>query len=242
LQTFALKYIIFDDYSIGFEMKIKSFLQLIILFFGIFCYSADNAAALTPVQAKSWAEQKGEQILQILSAPSSAQKYAELDTILAQDIDLDHAAKFVVGKYWRQMTPEQQTEYIPLFKRYVSALYKSVPLDIQTDSIHFQIDKAVETPNGIEVHCTIFAEQLEKALDEKSKGGIKVLFILTDANNHIQVRDLKVAESSMLRSYRDRFYKMIHEDSDDDITWFLEDLTAITQDTEEKNAQKLDLL
>ena len=230
MQTFALKYIIFDDYSIGFEMKIKSFLQLIILFFGIFCYSADNAAALTPVQAKSWAEQKGEQILQILSAPSSAQKYAELDTILAQDIDLDHAAKFVVGKYWRQMTPEQQTEYVPLFKRYVSALYKSVPLDIQTDSIHFQIDKAVETPNGIEVHCTIFAEQLEKA------------FILTDANNHIQVRDLKVAESSMLRSYRDRFYKMIHEDSDDDITWFLEDLTAVTQDTEEKNAQKLDLL
>ncbi|MBR1904408.1 MAG: hypothetical protein IJ824_04450, partial [Alphaproteobacteria bacterium] len=59
---------------------------------------------------------------------------------------------------------------------------------------------------------------------------------------HVQVRDLKVEESSLLLSYRDRFYKMIHEDSDDDMTWFLEDLTALTQDTEEKNAQKLNLL
>ena len=115
-------------------MKIKSFLQLIILFFGIFCYSAENASALTPQAAEQWAKNKGEQILQILSAPSSAQKYEQLDAILSQDIDLDHAARFVVGKYWRQMTPEQQAEYVPLFKRYVSALYKSVPLDIKTDS------------------------------------------------------------------------------------------------------------
>ena len=223
-------------------MKIKSFLQLIILFFGIFCFNAGNASALTPQAAKQWAQNKGEQILQILSAPNSAQKYAELDTILAQDIDLDHAAKFVVGKYWRQMTPEQQAEYVPLFKRYVSALYKSVPLDIKTDSIHFQIDKTAQTSAGTEVWCTIFAPQIEKTADEKSQGGIKVLFILTDANGHIQVRDLKVEESSLLLSYRDRFYKMIHEDSDDDMTWFLEDLTALTQDTEEKNAQKLNLL
>jgi phospholipid transport system substrate-binding protein len=223
-------------------MKIKSFLQLIILFFGIFCFNAENAIALTPQAAKQWAQNKGEQILQILSAPTSAQKYAELDTILAQDIDLDHAAKFVVGKYWRQMTPEQQAEYVPLFKRYVSALYKSVPLDIKTDSIRFQIDKTAQTSAGTEVWCTIFAPQIEEMADEKSQGGIKVLFILTDANGHVQVRDLKVEESSLLLSYRDRFYKMIHEDSDDDMTWFLEDLTTVTQDTEEKNAQKLNLL
>ncbi len=222
-------------------MKIKSFLQLIILFFGIFCFNITEAKALTSAEAQSWAQQKGEQILQILSSPSSPQKYTELDKILTQDIDLNHAAKFVVGKYWRQMTPEQQAEYVPLFKRYVAALYKSVPLDIETDSIHFQIDKTITTSNGVEVWCTIFAKQLEKAVDEKSKGGIKVLFILTDANGSIQVRDLKVEESSLLLSYRDRFYKMIHEDNDDDITWFLEDLTTITQDTEEKNEQKLDL-
>lgn len=223
-------------------MKIKSFLQLIILFFGIFCYSAENASALTPQTAEQWAKNKGEQILQILSAPSSAQKYEQLDAILSQDIDLDHAARFVVGKYWRQMTPEQQAEYVPLFKRYVSALYKSVPLDIKTDFIRFQIDKTSQTATGVEVWCTIFAPQIGKTAENQSQSGIKVLFILTDANGHVQVRDLKVEESSLLLSYRDRFYKMIHEDSDDDMTWFLEDLTALTQDTEEKNAQKLNLL
>ena len=36
-------------------------------------------------------------------------------------------------------------------------------------------------------------------------------------NNHLLLRDLKIEESSLLLSFRERFYKMIHEDSDDEI-------------------------
>ena len=221
-------------------MKIKSFLQLIILFF--FALGIYAAAALTPPQAEQWAQKKGQEILQILSDKNNTDKYEQLDQILNEDIDLDFAARFVLGKYWRQMTDAQKEQYVPLFKRYVSALYKSVPLNIDTDDIHFSIDKVVETPKGMEVWCTIQIKKIEQAADQQSKGGIKVLFTLVENNAHIQVRDLKVEESSLLISYRDRFYKMIHQDSDDELEWFLEDFEALVQDTEQKNEEKLERL
>ena len=221
-------------------MKIKSFLQLIILFF--FALGIYAAAALTPPQAEQWAQNKGQEILQILSDKNNTDKYEQLDKILKEDIDLDFAARFVLGKYWRQMTDAQKEQYVPLFKRYVAALYKSVPLNIDTDNIHFTIDKVVETPKGMEVWCTIQIKKIEQAADQQSKGGIKVLFTLVENNAHIQVRDLKVEESSLLISYRDRFYKMIHQDSDDELKWFLEDFEALVQDTEQKNEEKLERL
>ena len=221
-------------------MKIKSFLQLIILFF--FALGIYAAAALTPPQAEQWAQNKGQEILQILSNKNNTDKYEKLDQILNEDIDLDFAARFVLGKYWRQMTDAQKEQYVPLFKRYVSALYKSVPLNIDSDDIHFTIDKVVETPKGMEVFCTILIKKIEQTVDQQSKGGIKVLFTLVENNAHIQVRDLKVEESSLLISYRDRFYKMIHQDNDDELEWFLEDFEALVQDTEQKNEEKLERL
>ena len=51
------------------------------------------------------------------------------------------------------------------------------------------------------------------------------------------MRDLKVDESSLLLSFRERFYKMIHQDNDDEISWFLEDLATITADAEAENKE-----
>ena len=54
------------------------------------------------------------------------------------------------------------------------------------------------------------------------------------------VRDLKIGESSLLIAYRERFNKMIHDDNDDEIDWFLEDLENITADKEQENLLKLE--
>ena len=47
------------------------------------------------------------------------------------------------------------------------------------------------------------------------------------------------SESSLLLAFRDRFYKMIYNDSDEDMEWFLEDLQTVTADNQQKNAEKL---
>ena len=51
------------------------------------------------------------------------------------------------------------------------------------------------------------------------------------------VRDLKIEQSSLLLAFRERFQQMIHQDNDDEIAWFLEDLQAIVESMEEKHLQ-----
>ena len=212
-------------------MKIKYFLQLIILFLFAVLPFRSAEAILSEAGAHRWAEDKGAEILQILAQPNSEEKYAALDKILATDIDLDHAARFVVGKYWRTMTEEQQTQYVALFKRYVAAIYKNYPLDIAANSINFNVENTISQKDKVLVKCRILFNDIPTDNDGK-KTDFRVLFVLKENGGQIQVEDLKVEDSSLLLSFRDRFYKIIHEDNDDEIGWFLEDFNAIVEDTE----------
>ena len=222
-------------------MKLKYFLQIVFVFFvmvlGVTTAHADN---FTAEEAQAWTDGKGKEILEIMTSVNRAKKFKQLDAILFNDVDLDYAARFVVGKYWRKMTPEQQEAYIPLFKRYTSALYKGYPLKLDKGAVTYTIDKVITDKDSQFVHCTIFIESLEKKVDDDSKGGVKVVFRLVKNNGQIKVRDLQITESSFLHAYRERFYKMIYEDNDEEMDWFLEDLQQLTDDMEkqiEENAE-----
>lgn len=119
-------------------MKSKIFLQLIIFCFACFSEPAAAAGKITASEAEVWANQKGRQLLDTFSEPDVKTKYAKLDEMFLNDVDLEYVGKFVVGKYWRQMTPEQRERYIPLFKRYSLSLYKNFPLSFDF-KINFKI-------------------------------------------------------------------------------------------------------
>ena len=116
----------------------KKFLKYLLFYSALLICGVNASAQPQSEVAKQWALNKGEQILKILSSKDLEYKYSELDKILYEDIDLDHAARFVVGRYWRQMSDEQKAKYVPLFKRYTAALYKSFPLDVPQDSIGYE--------------------------------------------------------------------------------------------------------
>ena len=223
-------------------MKIKYFLQLIIMFLSISYTNVLLASTSVPQnEAKNWANFKGEQILKILSDTNLTTKYKQLDKILYEDIDLDNAAKFVMGKHWRQMSDNQKEIYIPLFKRYISSLYKGYPLELKNGDIQYDVNRIIENKNTTDVFCNIKIKALENAVDEQSKGGFDVLFVLVKKQNKIMVQDMKIQESSLLLSFRDRFNKMIQVDSDGEIDWFLEDLEIIVSDSEKENQEKLEM-
>ena len=224
-------------------MKIKYFLKLILLFLFVFLPLSARCEALKEKEAEIWASNKGEEILKILANKDLEQKYADLDKILYEDIDLDHAARFVMGKYWRQMSNEQKEIYIPLFKRYTAAVYKSFPLDIPENSIGYEITKILPNKSFYDVICTINLKTDEKQntpKTEQKEAKINVIFSLVKQENKIMVRDLKIGESSLLIAYRERFYKMLHQDNDDEIEWFLEDLENLTSDKEAENQKLLE--
>lgn len=217
-------------------MKSNIFLRVIILLCllpSFVCAATDIA----PQEAKAWVQNQGNALLDAFGEPDLNRKYASLDKMLAESIDLNYVAKFVMGKYWRQMTSAQQEEYLPLFQRYAMSIYKGFPLSFDVSRINFEVDRIRQENNGVSVKTKIRLSESnpqQNALNE-----VVVEFKLHRNDGKIQIIDLKLGESSLILSYRSRFYDMIAR-NDDDVEWFMEDLRDITDAAERTNRQKLE--
>jgi phospholipid transport system substrate-binding protein len=53
------------------------------------------------------------------------QREQSFRALLREGFDLDFIARFVLGKYWKSATPDEQAEYIALFGEYVLRTYSS---------------------------------------------------------------------------------------------------------------------
>lgn len=216
-------------------MKSKQILQLIIVCSGLFVAPIVQAAEIKAVEAETWAQDKGNLLLETFQVKDLAGKYQKLDKLFLQHVDLDYIGKFVVGKHWREMSKEQQERYLGLFKRYALGVYKSFPLTFE-DEIKFEILNADVRKDYTDVSAQI---NLGKNFDDPALKKIMVSFRLTKKGNNIKLIDIKLAESSLILSYRNRFYQMI-ADTDGDLEWFLEDLEITTQSTEQTNKMRLE--
>lgn len=215
-------------------MKSKQFLQLIIVcFLGIVSGSA-QAAQVTAQEAEAWAKDKGNMLLETFQVNSLSEKYKKLDELFLKHVDMDYVSRFVIGKHWRDMNAEQQAKYQKLFERYALGVYKSFPLTFK-EKITYEILRSDVRNDYTDVFAQI---NLGKNFDNPALEKVLVSFRLVKKGNKILIRDIKLAESSLILSYRNRFYQMVAE-ADGDMDWFLEDFETITQSTEETNRRRL---
>ena len=211
-------------------MKSNSFLRLIIFSLCLFSALPARAEAITETEARVWTQDKGQRLLNAFAETDLKKRYAELDTMFLNFVDLDYISKFVLGKYWRRLNEKEKTDYQQLFKRYALSVYKSFPLEFDTSQIEYTIK------NYADVTANIFFQLGSKPEDKQN---ILVEFRLNKTDGKLRIIDLKIGESSLILSYRGRFYEMIAQD-DEDLGWFMEDLQMITESTEKQNQLKVD--
>lgn len=216
-------------------MKSNCFLRLIIFFVLLTLALPAAAEPLSEAEARAFGETKGRELLNTFAEKDPAVKYKKLDELFLNYVDLDYISRFVVGKYWRQMTPEQRERYIPLFKRYSLSLYKNFPL-----SFDFKINFKI---TGVKLDRDYADVTADISLDGRQQPGqpaekFLVGFRIHKVGGKLKIIDLKLAESSLILSYRGRFYEMLRR-NDDEIEWFLEDLELITSSAEQQNQMTL---
>lgn len=215
-------------------MKSKQILQLIIVCLGLLSAPSLRAAEITAAEAKAWAQDKGNLLIETFQVKDLAVKYQKLDELFLQHVDLNYIGKFVVGRHWREMTAEQQQRYQSLFKRYALGVYKSFPLTFEHE-IQFEILNADVRKDYTDVSAQI---NLGQNFDDPALKKIMVSFRITKKDKNIKLIDIKLAESSLILSYRNRFYEMI-ANNDGDMEWFLEDLEMTAKSTEQTNKMRL---
>ena len=137
-------------------MKRNFFLQLIIFSF-ILTVAGGGGLSAAPVpapEAKTWAESRGNALLEAFNEPRLNIKYQKLDKMLLDYVDLDYISRFVIGKHWRQMNVVQQEKYRQLFKRYALALYKNFPLSFGS-RLSFRIGRIFQSGEATVVQTLI---------------------------------------------------------------------------------------
>lgn len=214
-------------------MKSNNFLQLIILIASVLLIFPANAAPLDNKEAEVWAEEKGQLLLTTFKNPNLAERYAKLDELFIEYVDMDYVAKFVIGKYWKTMTTEQKELYNSLFRRYALAIYKTFPLDF-AKSITYNIAGASSDAKFTNVTVKV---NVQLSAD-KSFEDIMLRFKLYKEDNKIRLADIMVAESSLMLVYRTKFYEMITA-NEGEMEWFLEDLETMASSAEALNNRKL---
>ncbi|MBE6448700.1 MAG: ABC transporter substrate-binding protein [Alphaproteobacteria bacterium] len=214
-------------------MKSNLFLRVISVLISVFVWQEAYSAEISPIKAQEWAEEKGRLLIDTFQESNISLRYQKLDYLFNQYIDVPYIARFVVGKYWRQMSSEQQREYLQVFHRYALALYKTFPLDF-VDNIKYRISGA--TPEGdfmiVNAVVSVNLSPNEPATD------FLLSFRLHQVAEDIKLVDIKLAESSLLLSFRSKFYEMISA-LEGEMEWFIEDLTLMTQNAESHNQTKL---
>lgn len=190
----------------------------------LFAASLCRAEDLSAEEAKNFASTKGKELLMSFQEPDLAERYRQLDALFMTYIDIDYVSRFVLGRYWRQMSSEQQRRYRDIFVRYGLAYYKTLPLDY-AKNLTYEI-KGVEQ-EGAFVNV---ATNVHVFLGNDSQD-VTLIFRLHKVDGVIKAVDVKVAESSLLLAYRSKFYEMIAQD-DGEIEWFLEDLEMLASSLE----------
>lgn len=142
----------------------------------------------------------GVQAIQVLgpSVPPAArlQRFREL---FSQDFDLPGIARFVLGRYWRVATPEQQQQFEGLLREYLAQAYAGRLAQYAGEK--FQALSA--QPQGDET--VVFSE-----VTRNDGGKIRIEWHLVDRGGW-KITDAFVAGVSMAVTERDEFASVIQQ-------------------------------
>jgi len=127
-----------------------------------------------------------------------AQRLARFRELFQEDFDIPDIGRFVLGRYWSAITPEQQQEFLELFKEYTVRAY-SARLG-QFAGTPFCVTSS--RPNGGE---TVVASEVDRA----NSRPVRIDWHLIDRGGRYKITDVYVDGVSMKVTQRDEFASVI---------------------------------
>lgn len=148
---------------------------------------------------------------------SLKEREAKFRKLLGNDFAMENIGRFVVGSYWRQMSPQQQREYQELFSEWVLQTYSARLGGYSGESV--QILKTVPaTKEDVFVQTRI----------EKSGGGapISVQWRVRPMGGGFKIIDVVVEGVSMAVTQRSEFNTVLNRQGIDGLLGTLRDRIA----------------
>jgi len=142
----------------------------------------------------------GNRALEVLGKNvTPAQRVARFHELFRDDFDVPGIARFVLGRYWKTATAEQQEEFVRLFEDYIALVYSSQLAAYSGETLKVTGSRA--DPEG-----AIVASEI---IRPSGAPPVKVEWRLTDQHGIYKIRDVAVDGISMAVTQRSEFASVI---------------------------------
>ena len=172
---------------------------------------ASSAFAATPDDAKAYASSIGDKVLKILNAPNTtpAQHMDKLEAMFVDVVDVEWVGRFVLGRYWKDLTPEQQKSYLEAYRVFLIKHYTSRFADYSGET--FNLSQAREERAGE------FFVRME-IQRPAGQAPIVVDYRMRETAGKFKVFDIIVEGVSLITTQRSEFGAVVERKGIDDLT------------------------
>jgi phospholipid transport system substrate-binding protein len=153
--------------------------------------SADPAAVITSL---------GNEALKVLGNNVDPNlRIVRFRQLFSEDFDVPGIARFVLGRYWRIATEQQQQEFVKLFANYIALAYSSRLAEYSGETLH--VTGSRPAPDGSMVSSEI--------VRPNGSPPAKVDWLLTQHDGAYKISDVVVEGVSMAVTQRSEFASVI---------------------------------
>jgi phospholipid transport system substrate-binding protein len=168
----------------------------LVLLIGLFTLSSHQAAAQDP---RAFISSLGNQAIQVLGpSVSQSQRIARFRQLFQSDFDVPGIGQFVLGRYWRTASPEEQQEFLRLFQEYIVQSYAAQLGEYGGEPFRVTGSR----PSGNETVVT-------SEIDRHSGSRIVVDWYVVERGGAPKISDVYVGGVSMKVTQRDQFASVI---------------------------------
>ena len=173
----------------------------LVLGLAIFLVIPFQAVAATP---KETVETGVNNLLKTLGDPSFKAKsrderVAILSTQIETVFDFNELSRRTLGRSWKKMSPEQQTEFVELFQKLLQGVYADLLMTYTDQKIIFGDEKTLKKGRA----------EVESYLVTADGKKIPLFYRLTDKSGSWKVYDVVIEGVSMVKNYRTQFREIL---------------------------------
>jgi phospholipid transport system substrate-binding protein len=136
----------------------------------------------------------------------------KLRSMSLQYFDFDAMAKSVLGYHWRELTPAQRSEFVPLFTEFLQDAYLSKLEQATVEKIRQEAKTAIVAFLKQTYFNSDYAEVFSTVSLEDHRDPLPVNYLMHQNDGEWRVYDVTIDEISLVANYRNQFNRIINNE------------------------------
>jgi phospholipid transport system substrate-binding protein len=140
------------------------------------------------------------------------QRRAKLQSISLQYFDFESMAKSALGYHWRDLTPAQRNQFVPLFTEFIQDAYLSKMEQATVEKIRQEAKTANVRLLKQAYFKSDYAEVFSTVALQDQKDPLEVNYLMHQKDGQWRVYDVTVDAISLIANYRNQFNRVINNE------------------------------